>query len=93
MADRKVSLPPGCSGFTMEDGTNYAGRRGGTVMVSEEHAPHIQRQVGGDAGLVGLNGFRTFIGTKKGRWCGTCSRTWNAWSDSCPRCGAATEPA
>ena len=26
---RTVTLPPGCAGFTMEDGTQYRGREGG----------------------------------------------------------------
>lgn len=90
----KVTLPPGCSGFSMQDGTEYKGRPGGHVTVADEHAPYIRRQVGGDAGLVGHASFRVLgLGTKKGRWCGTCKRTWQAWSAECPRCGEATEAA
>jgi hypothetical protein len=48
-----VTLPPGCSGFNMTDGTEYKARPGGSVTVSDEHAPHIRRQAGGDAGLTG----------------------------------------
>jgi len=95
MGDVKVQLPPGCSGLTMQDGTNYSSaRKGGHVMVDEDHAPYVRRQVGGDAGLVGHASFRAMgIGTKAGRWCASCKRLWNAWSTQCPRCGAATDPA
>jgi hypothetical protein len=87
-----VPLPPGCSGFTMQDGKHYSGREGGTVRVSDEHAPFIRRQVGGDAGLVGYAAFRTYGGTKDGRWCPDCRRLWNRWSACCPRCGQDTIP-
>ena len=60
---RTVTLPPGCAGFTMQDGTQYRGREGGSVTVADSHAPFIQRQVGGDAGLVGSAAFRQFAGT------------------------------
>ena len=66
---RTVTLPPGCAGFTMQDGTQYRGREGGSVTVADSHAPFIDRQVGGDAGLVGSAAFRQFAGTRDGRWC------------------------
>lgn len=89
----QVNLPPGCSGFTMADGTNYGGRKGGTVTVSDEHAPHIRRQVGGDAGLVGHASFRALgFGTKKGMRCPADGKVWNAWTEVCHSCGGATEP-
>ena len=87
-----VNLPAGCSGFNMQDGTNYAGRPGGSVTVAEHHAAAIRRQVGGDAGLTGHGSFRTFGGTKNGRWCQPCTRLWNSWNHACPKCGAETVP-
>lgn len=87
-----VTLPPGCSGFNMTDGTEYKGRPGGSVTVADEHAPHIRRQVGGDAGLVGHGSFRSFMATKAGRWCGSCRRLWNAWNAVCVKCGDPTVP-
>ncbi len=86
----RVNLREGCSGFTMTDGTNYTGRPGGHVDVEDHHAPFIRRQAGGDAGLVGYGSFRTFLGTRDGRWCLDCRRLWQAWSASCPKCGADT---
>lgn len=92
-----VNLPPGNSGLRMEDGTHYkAPRAGGRVFVSDEHARAIDRLPGnGDAGLVGTATFREF-GTagKTGRWCTSCqpARLWNPWNQTCPKCGAATEP-
>ena len=93
----QVQLPPGCRSLQMEDGRRYvASRTGGHVTVSDSHAAAIDRMPGnGVAGLVTAK-FREF-GTgerKNGRWCTTCqpARLWNAWSTSCPRCGAATDP-
>ena len=77
----------------MQDGTHYpADREGGTVTVSDEHAPHVRREVGGDAGLVGYGAFRSFMGTKAGRWCISCRFLAQNWSLSCPRCGGDTIP-
>lgn len=89
---RTVNLPPGCSGFTMQDGTQYRGREGGSVTVADGHAPYIQRQVGGDAGLVGSAAFRQFTGTKNGRWCQGCRFLAQHWSTACPKCGEDTIP-
>lgn len=83
---RQITLPPGNSGFNMQDGTEYKTRPGGTVTVSDEHAAAIRRQVGGDAGLVGHGSFRAFGGTREGRWCPGCGFIANSWSESCPRC-------
>lgn len=87
-----VTLPPGCSGFNMTDGTEYKGRPGGSVTVADEHAPHIRRQTGGDAGLTGHGSFRSFMATKAGRWCAPCRRLWNAWNTVCVKCGEPTVP-
>lgn len=91
-----VNLPPGCRSLQMQDGQRYvAGRAGGHVTVSDDHAAAIDKVSGnGTAGLV-TGKFRAFGGGKKaGRWCRSCqpARLWNAWNDTCPRCGAATEP-
>lgn len=87
-----VNLPPGCSGFNLQDGTEYKGRAGGSVLVADEHAAAIRRQVGGDAGLVGHGSGRLFLGTKDGRWCNACRRLWNRWNAVCVKCGAETVP-
>lgn len=88
----RVNLPPGNSGFTMQDGTNYSAKPGTHVDVADEHAPFIRRQVGGDAGLVGHASARMFLGTKNGRWCNPCRRLWNCWNATCPKCGGETIP-
>src|SRR5271170_2572533 len=90
----QVNLPAGCSGFNLQDGTEYKGRAGGHVTVSDEHAAAIRRQVGGDAGLTGHGAFRAFGGTRNGRWCPECHFLANSWSRTCPRCergGVVTE--
>ena len=89
---RTVTLPPGCAGFTMQDGTQYRGREGGSVTVADSHAPFIQRQVGGDAGLVGSAAFRQFAGTKDGRWCGSCRFLAQRWSRGLPEMRAGHHP-
>ena len=89
---RTVNLPPGCAGFSMLDGTQYRGREGGSVSGADGHAPFIERQVGGDAGLVGSASFRQFTGTKDGRWCAPCRKIWNRWNLVCVKCGADTAP-
>ena len=77
----------------MQDGTPYhSSIEGGTVTVADEHAPHVRREVGGDAGLTGHGGSRVFLGTKGGRWCSACRRVWNRWNAVCPRCGEDTVP-
>jgi hypothetical protein len=92
----QVNLPPGCRSLQMEDGKRYvAGRSGGQVSVSDDHAKAIDRLAGnGTAGLI-TAGFRQFGAVRKpGRWCTSCqpARLWQPWSETCPRCGAATEP-
>ena len=82
----QVNLPEGCSSLRMQDGTRYSGREGGTVTVADEHAPHVRREVGGDAGLVGHGSFRQFAGTQDGRYCPECHFLANRWSAECPRC-------
>ena len=70
---RTVTLPPGCAGFTMEDGTQYRGREGQHVTVRDEHAPFIERQVGGDAQRISsaLDSADFSFGTSAfGRSCG-----------------------
>ena len=88
----RVNLAPGCSGFTMEDGSHYKARRpGGHVDVEDHHAPYINQLGGnGDAGLLTAKG-QHFLGTKKGRWCAPCRFLAQGWSVECPRCGRPTE--
>ena len=88
----RVNLPEGCSSLRMQDGTRYVGREGGHVTVADEHAPHVRREVGGDAGLVGHGSMRVFAGTQKGRWCPACRKLWNRWNAVCVKCGGETVP-
>ena len=63
-----VNLPPGCRSLQMEDGKRYvAGRSGGRVEVSAEHAAAIDRLSGnGDAGLVGRAAFHEYGACRSG---------------------------
>lgn len=88
----KVNLPPGCKGFDCKDGTKYTAARAGThVMVEDRHADALNKsQFGGDGHLIGNVGRESF-GTKKGMKCPKDGRIWNAWNDTCPKCGTVTE--
>lgn len=90
----KVNLPPGNSALRFEDGTRYrAGRPGGSVVVTDEHARQIDAMRGnGEGGLV-HGKFREFGAVQKaGRWCAECRRLWYPWCAECPRCDLATQP-
>jgi hypothetical protein len=88
-----VNLPPGNSSLAFEDGSRaVASRPGGRVWLSDKQAKAVDSMSGnGDAGLV-TGRFRSYGGSRNGRWCAACRRLWNAWNRECPKCGAATEP-
>lgn len=91
-----VNLPPGNRSLQMEDGTRYvAGRSGGRVEVSEDHARAIDRLSGnGTAGLLTAQ-WREYGGSSRpGRVCTSCGFIAYAWATTCPRtgCGAPTQP-
>lgn len=87
---RRVKLPPGCYGLSMQDGTGYNADSRGRVEVADRHLGAIRAQYGPD-GLIDA-GDPQQLGTKTTRVCTVCrpSRRWNAWSERCPRCGAET---
>jgi hypothetical protein len=88
-----VQLPDGCSGLDMANGVKYtADRPGGHVEVTSADATYLNRSWYGQNGV--MTGSAQFsFGTRRTRWCAPCRRAWNAWSDLCPRCGEATQPA
>jgi hypothetical protein len=87
----KVALPPGCTGLDMQDGTRYNPDRHGRVEVSDLHADAIRHGWYGSSGVMVAVEPHAF-GTKTGRMCVECrpTRRWNAWTTTCPRCGAST---
>lgn len=86
----RVNLPPGCSGLDCKDGTKYtASRPGGSVDVEDRHARAINGGQYGQQGFISAKGAQSF-GTRRGMYCEPCKRLWNAWSATCPRCGAST---
>lgn len=86
----KVNLPPGCSGFDCKDGTKYtANRPGGSVVMDDRHARAVNGGQYNELGLVTAKGAESF-GTKRGQYCETCNRMWNAWSKNCVKCGSET---
>jgi hypothetical protein len=85
----KITVPSGCTGLDMADGTRYdAPKQGTSIEVPAGHARAIKRSWYGQAGVI--TGTSYVVGTRTGRWCEPCRRTWNAWSTSCPRCGNPT---
>lgn len=87
---QKVNLPPGCSGFDAKDGTKYtASKPGGTVEVSDRHAAALNKSQYAEQDFIKAGAGWSF-GTQQGRACAPCGRTWNAWNDVCPKCGAET---
>lgn len=85
----KVNLPPGCSGFSCADGTQYKGRAGGTIEVSDRHARAINTGQYGQQGFISATGAMT-IGTKRTTECTSpaCRHRGQAWQTTCPRCGS-----
>lgn len=88
----RITLPPGCTGLDMADGTRYHPRHGTDVVdVADRHASAIRRGYYGHSGLMAADEPHQ-LGTKGTRWC-QCApggRAWNSWTYTCPRCGAPT---
>lgn len=75
----------------MQDGTKYKADRNGQVRVAERHASAIKRGWYGQAGVM-VATEQAVIATKTTQWC-NCTpggRAWQAWTTTCPRCGAPT---
>lgn len=85
----RVQLPPGCMGLEMSDGTRYDAKPGGAVDVDDRHARTINRSSNGQLGLISTSRMYA-LGTRKGRLCTGCHFLAQAWSETCPRCGAPT---
>lgn len=85
----RITLPDGCKGLDMADGTKYTSGAGDKVDVSPAHAKFIKTSYYGESGIM-HGGERTNIGTKRGMRCDPCLRVWNAWNAECPKCGNPT---
>jgi len=85
----KVNLPEGCYGLSFEDGSKVDGKSGQPVEVTDAQASAIGKSWNNRSGVLNTNA-RLSFGTKKGKLCSPCKRMWNAWSDTCPRCGEDT---
>lgn len=87
-----VTVPAGCTGLDMQDGARYdPPRQGSRVEIDDRHYRAIKRGWYGQTGTITAAAY--CFGTKAGRYCAGCNRTWNAWNVTCPRCGAPTRPA
>lgn len=87
----KITVPEGCNGLTMEDGTRYNANREGRVDMRSEHADVLSKSWYQSAGVMSASE-RVALGTRTGRTCTTCSptRRWNAWNTHCRICGSPT---
>jgi hypothetical protein len=85
----KVTLPDGCKGLDMADGTKYNADGRGRVDMSPEHAKYLKTSWYGQSGVMTDSQSLSF-GTKRSMLCTPCKRAWNAWSTTCPRCGEPT---
>jgi hypothetical protein len=88
----RVQMPPGCVGFRDRNtGRSIDANRQGFVDLDDSDAKRLKKSFHSGVGLVSTE--ETFsIGTKKGRWCRSCNRVWNAWNKICSKCGADTIP-
>ncbi len=86
----QMTVPEGCTGLSMADGTRYNADRTGRVRVADRHVRDVRAHYG-PLGLIDASDPKV-LGTRGTRWCTTCqpSRAWNAWTLTCPRCGATT---
>lgn len=88
----RVQLPPGCKGFRdRRTGRAIDGNRDGLVNLDDSDARRLKKSFHNGAGLIETTE-RIAIGTKKGRWCRSCNRLWNAWNTECSKCGTETIP-
>lgn len=85
----KVTLPKGCTGLDMADGTKYNADGRGRVEMDSKHSKYLKTSWYGQTGVMSDSQSLSF-GTKRSRLCGPCKRAWNAWSTQCPRCGEPT---
>jgi hypothetical protein len=88
----RVNLPPGCYGIEV---AGYKSRRVKPGSHLDIDNPRVARLIGKSSntelGIIS-NKELVGIGTKAGRWCKPCKRLWQAWSETCPKCGLETEP-
>lgn len=84
----KITLPTGCAGLTMQDGTTYGSRPGESVEVTKPH--HIQAiRNSPNAPYIGDGRYKVALGDGlPDNRCPDCGFNRWPWSASCTRCGA-----
>lgn len=80
------SVPRGCTGLQMQDGTRYQANRAGRVVVDRpDHARHIERVSGEGGGHIHRStGGIPVTGAKH---CPACRFVGYGWQSTCPRDG------
>lgn len=81
------SVPPGCTGLQMQDGTRYPATRTGRVVVDNaNHAKHIERVSGNGGGHIHRS--TGGIPVTNSKHCPTCRFVGYGWQSTCPRDGS-----
>lgn len=86
----RITLPPGCAGFTTADGRTLKAKPGSSIVLEDGDAKRLLNSGHVSAGVISRQSHR--LGTKHGRWCVECRRLWQGWSYECPKCGELTVP-
>jgi hypothetical protein len=86
----RVTLPPGCAGFTTADGRTLPAKAGTSIVLEDHDVARLMKSGHAANGLISRQAHR--LGTKQGRWCLACRRLWQAWSLECPNCHEPTMP-
>lgn len=86
----KVTLPEGCTGLDFDNGSSVSGPQGSAVEVTDAQAREIDGSWYKRSNVMNSSQ-RLSIGTKGGKYCTPCRRLWNAWNETCPKCGEPTE--
>ena len=87
----RFTMAPGCTGVTMEDGTRYTCKPGGSIEVERpDHVAAIRRSRNYTLGHMGRGGVRVgFAGSPlPDNLCPACGHNMWPWSRVCGRCGA-----
>lgn len=73
------------------DGSVFSASPSGVISVPDEYSGELAASNAVRNGILRVG--RTFnIGTRNGRRCVPCKRTWQSWSEVCPRCEQPTVP-
>jgi hypothetical protein len=85
----RVTLPDGCYGLDLQDGTKYSGKPGTSIEVQEKHKRAIDKSFYGQGRSI-ISGEGHTIRTKRTKQCPECKRLWQVWTVECHKCNIPT---